>query len=224
MSRRELVAADPAPTPMGQSRRRVLAVLEGVSEPVSVPEVARQVRLHPNSVRLHLDALVAAGIAERTSESRDLPGRPRMLYRALPGRSQDGRRSYRLLAEILTSFIAGRTEQPANSARQAGEVWGRFLADPPVPGQAVDRAIAVRQLVEVLDEIGFAPEQVQAGPAGQVLLHNCPFREAAELNREVVCSVHLGLMRGLLGELDAEVGVERLDPFVRPTVCVTHLS
>ena len=56
-----------------------------------------------------------------------------------------------------------------------------------------------------LDDIGFAPEPVTAGRQRRILLHHCPFREAAEEHREVVCTIHLGLMRGLLAELDAPI-------------------
>jgi predicted ArsR family transcriptional regulator len=83
---------------------------------------------------------------------------------------------------------------------------------------------ATADLVRVLDEIGFAPEAVTSGRKRQVLLHHCPFREAAEQHREVVCSVHLGLMRGLLEESGAPLQAERLDPFVEPSLCVTHLA
>ena len=90
--------------------------------------------------------------------------------------------------------------------------------------EAIDEAHATRQLVATLDDIGFAPEAVTAGRKRQVLLHHCPFQEAAEQHRDVVCSIHLGLMRGLLDELDAPLEAQRLDPVVEPTLCVTHLA
>ena len=41
---------------------------------------------------------------------------------------------------------------------------------------------------------------------------------------EVACSIHLGLMYGLLAEVDAPLEVDRLDPFVEPALCVASLS
>lgn len=212
-----------APT-LGESRARVLAVLQDSGEPLGVADIAERVGLHANTVRFHLDALVKSGIADRTSEEREHPGRPRTLYLARPGAARAGKRSYRLLAEILTSFVAAETPQPAQAAARAGQAWGRYLADRPAPFRRVDADAATEQLVETLDEIGFAPEAVTAGRRRRILLHHCPFRETAEVHREVVCSIHLGIMQGLLAAIDSPVEAERLDPFVEPNLCVAHLA
>jgi len=225
MKRREITRADPpGDGALGDSRSRVLAVLQAARAPLGVTDVAAQVGLHANTTRFHLEALVRQQLVERAVEERDVPGRPRALYTATADSARAGRRSYRLLAEILVGYLATHTKQPAQAALDAGEVWGRFLTQRPAPFRRVDAAAATGQLVDALDDIGFAPEPVTAGRKRQILLHHCPFREAAEENREVVCSVHLGLMRGMLGELDAPIEAERLDPFVEPNLCVTGLS
>lgn len=51
-----------------------------------------------------------------------------------------------------------------------------------------------------------------------------PVREAAANNREVVCGVHLGLMQGLLSELNAPITAHQLDAFVEPSLCITRLA
>lgn len=225
MPRSGLTRADPPAAPaLGASRARVLGALQAAKAALGVDEIADQVRLHPNTVRFHLDALVASGLVERANEGRDQPGRPRTLYTATEDSDGVGRRSYRLLAEILTSYLAGQTDQPAQAALTAGETWGRFLTERPAPYRQTDAASATEQLVELLEDVGFAPEATRRGRQRQVLLHNCPFRETAEQHREVVCSVHLGLMRGMLDELDAPLQVQRLEAFVEPTLCVTHLA
>ncbi len=221
----DLTRPDPPEHPvLGQSRERVLTVLQNSPEPLGVGDIAQQVDLHSNTARFHLDALVEAGLALRISEDRELPGRPRALYAASPDSGHAGRRSYRLLAEILTSYLAGQTKQPTRSALAAGEAWGHFLAERPQPFRRTTAAEATTQLLNTLAGIGFAPEAVTRGRQRQILLHHCPFREAAEQHREVVCSIHLGLMRGLLAELDAPLDATRLDPFVQPTLCIAQLT
>jgi predicted ArsR family transcriptional regulator len=225
VAREEFTRADrPHGPALGESRAQVLAVLQAARGPLTVSDVAARVGLHPNTSRFHLDGLVGQGLAERHTEQRAVPGRPRALYAAAVGIPGAGRRSYRLLAEILTSYLATHTKQPGQAALEAGEAWGRFLTDRPAPFRRVDAAAATQQLVNTLDDIGFAPEAVTTGRSRQVLLHHCPFRETAEQHRDVVCSVHLGLMRGMLAELDAPVEAKRLDPFVEPDLCVTHLA
>lgn len=220
----ETVADAPEGRALGESRSRVLETLQNSATSLGVGEVAAKVGLHPNTTRFHLDGLVEQGLIERTREGRDTPGRPRSLYRAVPGGPRAGQRSYRLLAQILTSYLAGASRQPEKAALRAGEEWGRYLAERPAPFRRYDASAANRQLVEALDDIGFAPEPVTVGRRRQILLRHCPFREAAEQHREVVCSVHLGLMRGMLAELDAPLDAERLEPFVEPDLCVTHLA
>jgi len=225
MTLRTEITADPSDgLGLGESRSRVLEALQTASGPLTVTDVAAQVGLHSNTARFHLDGLVEQGLAERTTEERDVPGRPRALYRAVPDRERAGRRSYRLLAKILASYLAAHTRQPEKAALAAGEEWGRYMTERPAPFQRVDAAEATRQLTETLEDIGFAPEAVTAGRKREILLRHCPFREIAEQDSRVVCTVHLGLMRGMLTELDAPLDVTGLDPFVEPQLCVARLA
>jgi predicted ArsR family transcriptional regulator len=202
----------------------VLAVLQEAGEPFGVEEVAKRVGLRASTARFHLDALVEAGIVERATEDREQPGRPRILYTAPRDAARAGTRSYRLLAEILTSYMAAKIPQLAQAAVQAGQAWGRYLADRPQPFRRIGADAATKQLIATLDDIGFAPEAVASGRRRQILLHHCPFRETAEEHREVVCSIHLGLMQGFLAAIDAPIDTERLDPFVEPDLCIAHLA
>lgn len=222
--RDHLTGRDPAAPVLGESRSRVLAALQDAAQPLGVDEVAARVRLHPNTIRFHLDALVEAELAERVPEERRSPGRPRALYVARPGSVPAGSRSYRFLAQILASYIAAQTADPVRAATEAGQEWGRYLAGRPPPFHRSDAESAIGQLVDTLDRIGFVQETVTSGETRQIRLHHCPFREVAAEHGDVVCSVHLGLMRGLLAELDAPIEARRLEPFVEPSLCIAYLS
>jgi predicted ArsR family transcriptional regulator len=202
----------------------VWALLQQTGDPLGVIDVAERIGLHANTARFHLDGLVEAGLAERAVEDREVPGRPRTLYTASSDATSTGRRSYRLLAEILAGFLSSQTPQPAKAAVKAGNAWGRYLANKPAPFEHIDSAGAIGQLVSVLDEVGFEPEAVTSGRKRRILLHQCPFREVAESHSDIACSIHLGLMQGMLTELDAPVQAERLEPFVEPSLCVVHLA
>ena len=78
---------------LGESRSRVLAVLQDAGAPLGVTEVASRVGLHPNTARFHLDGLVESRLADRSTQVREQPGRPRVLYTARPGAVQAGRRA-----------------------------------------------------------------------------------------------------------------------------------
>jgi predicted ArsR family transcriptional regulator len=225
MADRREITADPSDgLGLGESRSRVLEALQTSDVPLGVTDVAAQVGLHSNTARFHLDGLVEQGLAQRTTEDRDVPGRPRAMYSAVADRGRVGRRSYRLLAQILAGYLAAHTRQPEKAALAAGEEWGRYMTERPPPFQRVDAVEATRQLTETLEDIGFAPEAVTTGRKREILLRHCPFREVAEQDTRVVCTVHLGLMRGMLTELGAPLEVARLDPFVEPQLCVARLG
>ncbi|MER6926503.1 helix-turn-helix domain-containing protein, partial [Streptomyces spiralis] len=120
----EQTLRDPAgPSAVGESRAHVLDVLRATSEAVGVREVAEQTGLHPNTARFHLDTLVKEGLVERRTEGRGRPGRPRTVYHAAPSPVPAGRRSYQLLAQMLTGLITQTVPQPAQAAVDAGEAW-----------------------------------------------------------------------------------------------------
>lgn len=225
----EQALTDPAPeSTLGDSRARVLRVLREAGDAVDARHVAERTGLHRNTARFHLDGLVDAGLAGRETETRTRPGRPRMVYRATVTDAPGGRRSYRLLAEMLTSVVTHTVPDPARAAVAAGEAWGRYLAERPVPTRRIDAEEGIRRLTAVLEDAGFAPgavEDTDARADGRVIpLQHCPFLEVAEQDRDVVCSLHLGLMRGVLEQVRAPLEADRLEPFVEPSLCLAHLA
>lgn len=210
-------------SPLGRSRADVLDLLRAAAGPLGVREAAQRTGLHPNTARFHLEALVEAGLATRETEDRETPGRPRIGYRAVAD-TPAGRRRYRLLAEMLTSLIAGTTADPGKAAEEAGREWGAYLTEQPPPYQRPSAAESVAKLTEIMSEIGFAPRLEADDGQYRLCLYQCPFREVAERHRDVICSLHLGLMRGALAKLKAPVTAERLEPFVEPSLCVARLT
>ena len=210
--------------PLGRSRAAILDMLHGDSGPLDVREVARRTGLHPNTARFHLDALAEAGLAARETEDRGTPGRPRIGYRAIadgPG----GRRQYRLLSVMLASLIAGTMPDPAAAAEAAGREWGAYLAEKPPPFQRPSADEAVAKLAGIMRELGFEP---RTGPGGdgeyRLELRQCPFLEVAREHRDVICALHLGLMRGAVDVMRAPVTADGLEPFAEPGLCVARLT
>ena len=212
-------------SPLGRSRADVLELLRIADGPLGVREVAERTGLHPNTARFHLEALVEAALAVRETQDRQTPGRPRIGYRAIAG-GPAGRRRYRLLAEMLTSMVAATMADPGDAAEAAGREWGTFLTEQPPPYQRLTAEDAVAKLTAIMDELGFAPRPRAGDDDGQYRLdlRQCPFREVAKQHKNVVCSLHLGLMRGALAQMRAPVAAARLVPFGEPSLCVASLT
>lgn len=206
-------------------RRAVLRLLRAAPEPMSIAGIADVLGVHPNTVRFHLDGLVADGQVEHVELDRKGPGRPPLMFRAVRQMDRGGTRHYRLLAEVLAMGFAAERD-PGPKALAAGRAWGRRIDSEPRPlPEGPDSAEeAIARLIDVLDELGFAPERRVSNGEQQVGLRHCPFLELAENSSSVVCPVHLGLMQGAMETWGAPVSVDRLDPFVEPDLCLAHLT
>lgn len=223
MDTEQLLAAEEI-SPLGRSRADVLEMLRAAEGPLGVKEVAQGMGLHPNTARFHLEALVEAGLAARETEGRETPGRPRIGYRAIAD-SPSGRRRYRLLAEMLTTMIATAMPKPDKAAEDVGREWGAYLTEQPPPYEHLTAEESITKLNGIMAALGFAP-RTEANDGGQYRmgLHQCPFREVAERHKDVICSIHLGMMRGALAQMRAPLSAERLDPFVESSLCVAQLT
>lgn len=213
----------------GESRVRVLELLRAHGTPLGIAEIATRVGLHPNTVRLHLDQLVDAGLALRDREGRTRPGRPRLVYAAAPvegpGTPSGGveleESRYQMLADALVTHLERTTPEPEAEAVAAGRAWGRGLAKAETAtAPTVEQATS--ELADLLDEVGFAPRTTGAGQT--IELHRCPFRQLANDHSPVVCGVHLGLMQGALAERGAPMQATGLQPFVTPELCLAHFN
>lgn len=215
------------PTSSGESasrRREVLRLLRKSPDPMSIAAIAEVLGVHPNTVRFHLDTLVGDGQVEHVELDRKGPGRPPLMFQAVRQMDRGGTRHYRLLAEVLATAFANEPDAGAK-ALAAGRAWGRKLDSgieaPPADATSADDAI--NHLVDVLDDLGFAPERQEVDGQQRVGLRHCPFLELAENRTSVVCPVHFGLMQGAMETWKAPVSVDRLEAFVEPDLCVAHL-
>ena len=122
------------------SRLRILEVLQDAEGPLDAGELASLVDLHVNTIRLHLRVLAEAGLVSARREQRTRPGRPRVLYEAAAD-SLDAASfaSYRLLAEILASHLAGAEPDPSARAEEAGQAWGEHLVRKPPPFTSISK-------------------------------------------------------------------------------------
>lgn len=204
--------------PVLASRRRVelLDVLRGRSEPSTAGALAELVSLHVSTVRFHLGALLDAGLV--TAEFEKAPrGRPRRLYRAVAPIDDGRRRGYQMLAEVLAQQWATPGDDPVERAVEAGRQW-----IPDSAPRTLDEAVASAS--SLFEEMGFDPETDTQGKQTRIRLHACPFESVARKSPEVVCSLHLGLLRGILDQVDTPDVDSELTPWDSPHTCVALVT
>jgi predicted ArsR family transcriptional regulator len=207
------------------SRVRILEVLQEAEAPLDVRELGTRLGLHVNTVRSHLRVLAEASLVSARREERTRPGRPRVLYEATAEPlDAPALASYRLLAQILASSLAGSERDPSARAEEAGRVWGAHLIRKPAPFTSISKEETIDEVVRLHEQFGFRPELRRAKSGQELVLKRCPFQEEATTYQSVICPLHLGLIRGALTELGTGVEADWLKPFAEPSACVGHLT
>jgi predicted ArsR family transcriptional regulator len=180
------------------ARLQLLESLVCAAEPRHLDDLAEQVDLHPSTVRGHLDLLEEAGLVERRTDHRGHVGRPQVRYVATArARAEtNGCLGSGLLSDVLTAYLHREADDPIATGTRAGRVWAAELVRSTVrPTSGRD---ALGRVAGLLEELGFRSE-VRCAPSGCVLVQpRCPFAAAVEQHGQLVCSVHLGLVDGLL--------------------------
>ncbi len=208
----------------GGRRTHIIQILRDAKEPLSVVQVAEMVGIHANTARFHLESLVDAGLATREAEASSQPGRRRILYTGtLPNQTHERAQGYRLLSQILTSFIAVKYPDSGSDMYDVGRQWGGYLTSRPAPFEILDEDEVDRRVMDKLDALWFAPE-LQVHPKPRLLLHHCPFIESARSAPNIVCRLHVGMINGSLEELRSTQRVVELCPEIEPHVCCGYLG
>jgi predicted ArsR family transcriptional regulator len=201
------------------TRFRLYRYLGLSGRPVSVRELSARLSLHPNTLRPHLRRLEEAGLVRREARRGATVGRPQALYSAVDRDAREGR-DWRLLAEILAGLATGARarERATGLARE----WGQYLVvqGGPKPGTRLPARRNLAVLQEAMAEAGFDPRFRRSGKATvEISLRDCPFRDLLEDHRDLVCSIHRGLVEGMLGALKPPLSLVQFEPLAERTVC-----
>lgn len=186
---------------------------------MDVVALAAAVGLHVTTARFHLDVLERAGLIRRTAQKAGRPGRPRHLYTVTAGAEPgDG---HRQLAQALADVLITDPDAGPRWAERAGRRW----AERQVPAEGgLSWEEGTRRVGDLFERVGFAPRMVDDAAERHLELNACPFRELARAYPEIVCTVHLGLLRGSLDRLGvATAETAGLRPFVEPELCVADV-
>lgn len=187
---------------------RTLRALVRHGGPAAISDLSPVLGGHPNSVRLHLEALVSDGLAERVAGEIRGRGRPAKLYHAtLYGQQLAGQDAEQDDIHALIDAVADRLADAPNAAqaaRELGRAWGRRM---------IERSGATRDMVATLAAQGFTPSR----DGDVVLLRTCPFLGEARRRPDVICSLHHGLIDSTS---DSQTD---LTPFAAPGACVVTL-
>jgi predicted ArsR family transcriptional regulator len=173
--------------------------------------------LHVNTLRGHLEALESQNLVHRMRSTVGGRGRPAWLYEVTEPVERAAPSEYAALASRLAAAIHRTSADPRAEGVAAGREWGQALARDGREAATSGAAEARRRVVLLLTDLGFAPEALNEATA--VRLTRCPLLDAARTHPDVVCGVHLGIVRGALEEWGASSSEVELLPFSEAGAC-----
>jgi len=187
------------------SRRALYHYVASQPAAVGREQAAEGVQLPLHSVKFHLDRLVEEGLLDvefRRLSDRTGPGagRPAKLYRRSPRQLAVSlpQRRYDLAGEVLAVAIdrsmqdhIALSDAIDDSARAEGR---RIAADASIARTDTEMEHAV---MTVLGRHGYEPQR----SAEEIILNNCPFDSLAQAHTQLVCTMNLSLIHGVLDGL-----------------------
>lgn len=202
------------------TRYKLYRYLRLTGRPVSVREMATRLSLHPNTLRPHLRRLEDVGLVTSDTRKAAGVGRPQTLYSlAEPASVREGT-DHRLLVEILIGTVGNK--RSIQRVETLAREWGNYLVahDTPKPGARLPARRNLAVLQEAMATAGFDP-RFRHEDAGRVeiLMRDCPGRDLADENREVVCALHRGLIQGMLEGVKPPLELKEFEPLIERTRC-----
>lgn len=181
---------------LGESQRALLEALKRRGES-TLAELEGAGELAAETVRSHLQALVAQGLVERSGVLRAGPGRPRVRYRlTAAGDALFPQRDRELLRELAAFLVdTGRTAllEEFFTARLRKK---RAAAEARLAGVPADQRLEA--VARLLSEDGFLAEVVTDAAGRHLRLCHCPLRELVEVSR-LPCRAEMALVGELVG-------------------------
>ena len=186
--------------PARDSRTQIAELLARTPTPLTVEGISELTGLHVNTVRSHLDVLLAREVVTRSAIEQSGRGRPRWNYSS----ATKSPSPYQILAGALSMQLA-QIKDPA-AARELP------IANSP------DAAVA--EATDALNRLGFTAEATALGDA--IHVSGCPYADIVEDN-PVICDIHTAMLSTLLENTGQPVAVSSMEVWSRPGLCTARL-
>jgi len=174
---------------------------------VSVLEIAEEFDIHPNVARLHLSKLEQVHMIQSNLKKTGKGGRPSRLYSLANEEIQLNfpYRDYKLLATMAMEVVEELGHEGEQILYKTGYKYGQELLNTHLTSPQSNMTIEtkIQKLRYISNIIGIYPEFEYVKHKNTLIfsIHNCPFKELAQKNPDLVCKMHSHLIRGMLNSL-----------------------
>lgn len=180
------------------TRGRVVALLRRTERTVS--DLARELGVSDNAVRLHLAALERDGLVEQSGSRSEWTGKPAVLYRTTADAEGLFPKPYDAVLSALLSELEREHDRPGveRLLRQAGVRLGAAAS---IPGG--DLGTRCASAADVLTALGGLAEVIEEGDGYRIQGYSCPLADLVA-EHPLTCQLAEALVSELVGVRVAE--------------------
>ncbi|MGV4327470.1 helix-turn-helix transcriptional regulator [Trueperella pyogenes] len=238
----KVMTGNPAPTHAGAiyaaiaalspAQQTMLTEISKSTDPVTVTELSKSLKLHSNSVRTTLDSLMQMQLIDRQVLRRSGRGRPSWGYFALaPDSAAFAAAQMVELAHLFCGTLRGVFDDPDAEARRIGRAWGdqvitELQADAcmdPQEQAKIDIDARISQMRVLFTSLGTAAAINKTNPR-VIDLRSCPFATRDGTVDPLICQMHAGLVERITECAYGPNANGDLLPLRHPGVCQVEIS
>ncbi|GAB3648369.1 helix-turn-helix transcriptional regulator [Corynebacterium nasicanis] len=200
---------------LSTKQRELLDLLQTFPGGARSSDLATVLGMHVNTVRGHLDELIARGAVHATTAPAVGRGRPSLIFQVRVPDNRAIAREYISLVEVLAEMVVGE-ESPSpeamDKAREIGRAWARRMSDSGAGVETIQDALDV--LTARLRELGFDPALLAVDDSDHVDIHlqACPFVTDQGRPSLVVCAMHEGFLQESMGSAPVTLNLRPFHP------------
>lgn len=175
---------------------------------VSVLEIAKEFDIHPNVARLHLSKLEDVDMVTSYSHKTGKGGRPSRLYCLSDEVIQLNfpHRDYKLLSSIALEAFVELGETGRQALYHTGKKYGIKMIHQ-YQSASLSEALTFEKRLQILEDagsmLGMYPKFTFHPETNSIAfkIKNCPFKEIAANNHQLVCKMHHSFLKGMFEAL-----------------------
>lgn len=197
---------------------------------VSVQEIAEAFNIHPNVARLHLTKLEDVNMIVSETQKTGKGGRPSRLYRLSDKVIQlhFPFRDYQLLSKIAIQTMAKLGDVGKQALYETGKNFGKELVAQRIPHDQSVQELTFAEKAEIVKEAaeaaGLYPTFEYNEKEGKIYLRvfNCPFKEIAFQEPEIICQMHYAFLQGMFEVLFPNVELVEMENMIKGCDCCSY--
>ncbi|QGU07070.1 MarR family protein [Corynebacterium occultum] len=186
---------------LSPKQREVLAVLQTYPKGAKAVEIAAELGMHVNTVRGHLEELIAQEAVRTVTAPATGRGRPSLIFQVRVPDNRAVAHEYISLIEVLARSLGDSAHPDAEAiarAKAIGAQWAIHMNTTNHEWKGLEEPL--NELFHKLREMGYDPHTAeQQEDRAELSLLSCPFIIGEQRPSPFICAIHEGFLQESVG-------------------------